>query len=603
MPELVQSVISRLSIAASSPVEVVVELLLIALTIHWCATVLQGTRGTRPVRGLLVMLLIVTLGVRVASVQLGWARLELLYQYFVFGLAFIALVAFQPELRRAVIRAGDIRFLRRGTPQAKLISALVKAAGYLSKNRHGALLAIERTINLQGWAENGTLIGADVSANLLNNIFFPNSPLHDLGVIIRNNRIAAANCQFPMAESDEIDASLGSRHLAALAMSYESDALVLVVSEETGTISIADDGKLIRFLSLDDLTDELGQRLGNHSGQRRDSSKRFALVRRGWRVFRHGILVTLLTLTVWYLADQASSEVVEGVRVRLVPQDPERIVDVVRPTDGDFSITFRGPNRSTERMRGGELVTYTWNIPPETRQGDHTLPAREIIANLPEVRKAGLAVIETKPEILHFGVQERRDIELSVVADSGPIEISEFVATPPTVSFSMGAVDYDAIEEPERVIRLPLQERLATVPQDQTVTIRDVPVPTQLGDHPIAPKPSTVDVTLRIVGQRVTRRIGGVNARLFVPPAILERYRPEVRDDNEFLLELAVEGDKRTVEALEPMSIRAIVAVDSTLTTEFRPVEVQVILPPGVTLVGPPPAVQVRLVAREGAGG
>ena len=234
MSDMLKSLYFRLSSEAYDLPAVIVELILIGLCVNWCASVLQGTRGTRPLRGVLIILVAATLIVRVLTAQFEWVRLDLLYSYVLYGLAFIALVVFQPELRRAVIRVGDVRLRRSGSPQSQVIAALVKSAGYLSRNKYGALIAIQRNVDLSGWAENGTPIRAEVTANLLNTIFYPGSPLHDLGVIIRGDRLMAANCQLPSAESDEVDIALGSRHLAAIGMSYETDALVLVISEETG---------------------------------------------------------------------------------------------------------------------------------------------------------------------------------------------------------------------------------------------------------------------------------------------------------------------------------------------------------------------------------
>ncbi len=256
-----ESIFHQLSSVRDEPLRVLVEVLLIGLIIWWFAAKLEGTRGTRPLRRLLLVLLVVTLAVRILTLQIDWTRLRILYNFFVAGIGITALIAFQPELRRAFIRVGDVRFARRHSPKARLIKALVAAAGSLSRNKHGALIVIERGVDLRGWAENGTLINSELSANLLTTIFFPNTPLHDLGTIVRENRILAANCQLPTVESDEHDASLGSRHLAAVGMSYESDALVLVVSEETGTISLADNGRLTRYLSLDELEHELESRL------------------------------------------------------------------------------------------------------------------------------------------------------------------------------------------------------------------------------------------------------------------------------------------------------------------------------------------------------
>ena len=142
------------------------------------------------------------------------------------------------------------------------IEALVEAAVFLSRRKIGAVVAIERDVGLGGIAESGTLVDAVLTADLLDTIFWPNSPLHDLGVIVSNGRIQYAGVQFPMAESGELEKELGARHRAAVGMSQESDAVVLVVSEETGDISIADRGQLIRKLTPDALRDLLMELLG-----------------------------------------------------------------------------------------------------------------------------------------------------------------------------------------------------------------------------------------------------------------------------------------------------------------------------------------------------
>src|SRR5205823_895543 len=134
----------------------------------------------------------------------------------------------------------------------------------------GALIAIEREIGLGGIAESGTRLNADLTAPLLNTIFWPNSPLHDLGVVVSQGRVMYAGVQFPLAESGELEKELGSRHRAAVGMSQESDAVVLVVSEETGDISIAERGQLIRKLTPETLRGLLSELLG-----RTDSTKSF----------------------------------------------------------------------------------------------------------------------------------------------------------------------------------------------------------------------------------------------------------------------------------------------------------------------------------------
>ena len=348
--DTVARLFGRLGSEAYNLYVVAAELLLIGLLVNWCAGILHGTRGTRLLRGLLVVLIAVTLIVRVLAEQLGWVRLDLLYRYFIFGMVFIALVAFQPELRRALIRAGEMRFMQRARPHGKLISSLVESAGYLSRNRYGALIAIQRDVGLANWAEHGTQLYAEVSANLLNTIFYPNSTLHDLGVIIRGNRVLAGGCQFHVAESGEVDASLGSRHRAAVGLSAESDALVLVVSEETGTISLADSGKLTRFLALDDLEEELETRLTGHPATYR--RRRLRTLSDAWRVLRRLLVVVPLTLVIWFLADQASLASPEDIPAELtLTHDATLQVDVVRPLPTLFTLTLRGPTRGIEALR------------------------------------------------------------------------------------------------------------------------------------------------------------------------------------------------------------------------------------------------------------
>ena len=156
------------------------------------------------------------------------------------------------------------------------IEQLVEAATFLSRRKIGALIAIEREVGLGGIAESGTRLGADLSAELLETIFFPNTPLHDLGVIISGGKVAYAGVQFPLAEEGTLERELGSRHRAAVGLSNESDAVVLVVSEETGDVSIAERGTLLRKLTPDALRGILGELLGESSAPKKRIEKRAA---------------------------------------------------------------------------------------------------------------------------------------------------------------------------------------------------------------------------------------------------------------------------------------------------------------------------------------
>jgi diadenylate cyclase len=161
------------------------------------------------------------------------------------------------------MRLGETRLFRSFSTQVgEEIDQLVESATFLSRRKIGALIAIEREVGLGGIAENGTRINAELSAPLLNTIFWPNSPLHDLGVIVSNGKVAYAGVQFPLAEEGTLERELGSRHRAAVGLSNESDAVVLVVSEETGDVSIAERGTLLRKLTPDALRGMLGELLG-----------------------------------------------------------------------------------------------------------------------------------------------------------------------------------------------------------------------------------------------------------------------------------------------------------------------------------------------------
>src|SRR3954463_8842837 len=243
--------------------QVGIELLLIGAVVYWIIRFLRGTRGARMLKGVAFVLISLYLIVRLVGTQFGLNRIEFLYGRFLIFAGGATGVVFQPELRRALMRLGETRFFRSWSSQVDDdIDALVEAATFLSRRKIGALVAIERDVGLGGIAESGTRVGAELSAPLLETLFWPNSPLHDLGVIVSGGKIAYAGVQFPLAESGDLERELGSRHRAAVGMSQESDAIVLVVSEQTGDISIADRGQLLRRLSGDQLRTILSELLG-----------------------------------------------------------------------------------------------------------------------------------------------------------------------------------------------------------------------------------------------------------------------------------------------------------------------------------------------------
>ena len=249
--------------------QVLIELLIIGAVVYWVISFLQGTRGARLLKGIVVLLITIYVVVSLLAKRFGLQRIEFLYGRFLIAAGFAIIVVFQPELRRALMRLGETRLFRGFSTQLNDdIDALVEAATFLSRRKIGAVIAIERDVGLGGIAENGTRLNAELTAELLNTIFWPNSPLHDLGVVVSNGRVAYAGVQFPLAESGELEKELGSRHRAAVGMSQETDSVVLVVSEETGDISIAERGQLLRKLTPETLRGLLSELLGRAESPR-----------------------------------------------------------------------------------------------------------------------------------------------------------------------------------------------------------------------------------------------------------------------------------------------------------------------------------------------
>jgi len=239
-------------ISAYPPWIVLLELLLIGIVVHSVVEFLRGTRGARLIKGTALFLIVAYLVIQFAGPQLQ--RVEYLYSRLLLFASFAIVVVFQPELRRALTRLGEARFFRASTsPIRPTVDAICRTAAYCSKNQIGALIAVERGVGLGGLVENGTIMNAVLSSELLNTIFWPGSILHDMGVVIRSGKLSAAGVQFPLAESEDVSPELGSRHRAALGLAQETDAVVVVVSEETGVITVAENGRLIRNLTIEGL--------------------------------------------------------------------------------------------------------------------------------------------------------------------------------------------------------------------------------------------------------------------------------------------------------------------------------------------------------------
>lgn len=245
------------------PIQVVVELLLIGFVVWAVMRFLRGTGGEKLFKGIVFILLgFWAVSLAAQQLNLDLERIDWLFTYFLGAALLVAMVAFQPELRRGLMRLGGTRLSRSSAPEmTNVIEQVVDAVAHLSRSRIGALIAIEREVGLGDLIAAGTRLNANISAELLNTIFWPGTPLHDMGVVIRKGRIAAAGVQFPLAEHGEYDRLLGSRHRSAIGLSKETDAVLVVVSEETGQIGLAVDAKLTRFLTIEQLHRQLSDLL------------------------------------------------------------------------------------------------------------------------------------------------------------------------------------------------------------------------------------------------------------------------------------------------------------------------------------------------------
>jgi diadenylate cyclase len=225
-----------------------IEILILAVAIYQIFRAFRATRGARILVGLVAILVAVTLLLRLFEFAvISWliTRAALL-------LVFAVPIIFQPELRNALAKLGSSRFFSfSNKSQLDFLEIFEDAVVALSKKRTGALFAIERDIALKPYEETGVTLNADFSPELAKTIFFPKSPLHDGGMVIANKKISSAACVFPVSQRELSDRSIGLRHRAAIGVTEEADCVAVIVSEETGAISICIEGNLERNLGED----------------------------------------------------------------------------------------------------------------------------------------------------------------------------------------------------------------------------------------------------------------------------------------------------------------------------------------------------------------
>ena len=232
----------------------VIDILIVAVIIYELLLLTRHTRGSALLKGLFLLFLIVLLSNILGLTSLNWLLLAVLQNG-----AIVLVVLFQPELRKALERMGRSRLITKGSHRNAeedtevIIEEIVQTVVDLSRRRVGALLVFERKTGLQDVVETGTMLNSEISAPLLENIFEPNTPLHDGAVVIRDDRVMAAACILPLAEASGVIRGLGTRHRAAVGITENTDAAVIVVSEQTGIVSFASDGTLKRPFTVEDI--------------------------------------------------------------------------------------------------------------------------------------------------------------------------------------------------------------------------------------------------------------------------------------------------------------------------------------------------------------
>ena len=234
----------------------VFDISVVVVLIYFLLKLTTRTRAMQVIRGFGIIIVLAQV-----TEWLGMSTIAWLSNYIINAGALVLIVLFQPELRRALERLGTGNILDRNLSEYNeiliRIDKIIASCLYFSKTKTGALIVVENRIGLNDIIETGTRLDAAITSELIENIFFPNAPLHDGAVVLRGNQIVAAGCFLPLSDNRLIGQDLGTRHRAALGISEVSDSMTIIVSEETGVISIARDAKLIRYIDSKALRDML----------------------------------------------------------------------------------------------------------------------------------------------------------------------------------------------------------------------------------------------------------------------------------------------------------------------------------------------------------
>ncbi|MCG3180758.1 MAG: hypothetical protein BIFFINMI_03121 [Phycisphaerae bacterium] len=605
------------------------EWVLIGVVIYGILRFMRGTRGARLLKGAALILVVAYVVIKLLASQLGLERIEVLYKHALIGALFALAIVFQPELRRVLMRIGETRLFRGWERKVNvMVDQLVVAVKYLSENKIGALIAVERETGLVGLAESGVRLDAELSPDLLTTIFWPGSALHDMGVIIQEGRVTAAGCQFPLAESGELPRGLGSRHRAAMGLSLDTDALVVVVSEETGQISLATRGQMIRPLTPDQLRQQLLSRLAPALADKAEAARHASVASPGHaeasvaeggadaaaadpaqnhvsrsarRVLKMGknlVLVVLLTGLIWVWAEQAQtvhiSEQPISLRVQVPPSDKVAITLDPQKRTWDRSVninleaSFVGPQ--------GGIATLMERIRRDEYHPVYRLSHEAVTGEKYELQLSDALNDQYVLSQFHIGVA-------SLSARTAEIYISPLVESHLTVRLDkiIGAHGEPKWREKPITIELPkeLDERLTT-PEDRTVLV-SVRVPEDAGERPVSvPMPPDFhgfpvrdwpDLTVAFDANRpapVVTTLDNVPVDVQFPRNLRadQYYLDPAFNKDQWLKTITVEGPRR-LERKDVDVYLKLEAGDVNGSDAGTPRDVVIHVPPGFTVTAP----------------
>lgn len=618
------------------------QVLILAVLIHLFLRFVRTTRGNRLIRGLFLAVMVGVVGLWGLSRALRLEELEHLLESST-GFVFVGfVVVFQSELRRGIAQLGE-RTLLGLVPSAKSASVAeaAEAARALAARRRGALLVFERETSLHTVLETGTPIDADVKASLLESLFHPETPLHDGAVVLRKERVAAAGCILPLSEETLPSPTMGTRHRAGLGISEESDAVVLIVSEETGSISLAKDGKFRMDVAPAELEQELSRLLQRSSEAGGEGAGLVAALFAGLRkdlAWVPGSL--LLALGIFWIAHQDLQES-KDFRVRFVdgeerrdkePRPGEVLVLLASEEDQlvesrDYAVEVRGTRRQLERLGGAvrgvlRIDDEDWNGGPiDTRDirwvdeggfeyawKDGETP--ELVARRFERHTFRLQPAELdldtrgmNPRLVLDRTRLRFEPSATVEVHGPTAELARLGEGPLALEpIAVGADDGDELRQPVR-LHPSLRERRLELVGETVVVVPIVPVAREIDTLSldvalVSLDPARADelARWRLPPQSRTARFS-VRTLGLIPqdadpasPAMLERYdslRRFVRDNLRVFVdvsELAPESSGRSL-AVRWTWRRTYVAEEEVLPTAFGPaLDVELVSEPEVLL-------------------